>query len=231
MDEDEFDKFADKYQRTLEQSLPRSGDDVGFFTEYKVKDTASLARRLTGESAVRIMDFGAGVGASVPYFLEYFPGCELTCLDVSKRSLTIGESRFGENAAFCHFDGEKLAFADNSFDLVFSACVFHHTPPDRHVHFLNEIHRVLNPGGLAVVFEHNPLNPLTVRTVKHCPFDENAILIHANRLQQCANQAGFNKARVGYRLFFPYFLRWLRPLESWMTRLPLGAQYYVTAQK
>lgn len=73
MDEDEFDKFADEYQRTLEQSLPCSGDDVGFFAEYKVKETASLASRLTGVSALRIMDFGAGVGASVPYFLNFSP--------------------------------------------------------------------------------------------------------------------------------------------------------------
>ena len=152
---------------------------------------------------MRILDFGAGVGASVPHFLTYFPGCKLTCADVSKRSLTIAESRFDQLAVFCHFDGQILPFEDNSFDLVFSACVFHHIPGEQHIRLLSELHRVLGPDGLAVVFEHNPLNPLTVRTVNRCPFDKNATLIPATRLRRRTEKAGFKTCRVRYRLFFP----------------------------
>ena len=43
--------------------------------------------------------------------------------------------------------------------------------------------------------------------------------------------AGFGSIRCAYRMFFPGFLRFLRPLEKMMTRFPLGAQYRVSARR
>jgi len=42
--------------------------------------------------------------------------------------------------------------------------------------------------------------------------------------------AGFGAADVNYRIFFPHALRGLRPFESQLKWLPLGAQYYVAAR-
>ncbi len=92
---------------------------------------------------------------------------------------------------------------------------------------LSELRRGLRPGGLVMIYEHNPLNPLTVRAVRTCAFDENAVLIRAATLKERLVEAGFTGATARYRLFFPRALRLLRPLEQWMTWLPLGAQYYV----
>jgi SAM-dependent methyltransferase len=105
--------------------------------------------------------------------------------------------------------------------------VFHHIEPALHVGLLSELHRVLRPGGLVMIYEHNPLNPLTVHAVRTCPFDENAILIGARTLRERLVEAGFAGATARYRLFFPRALRLLRPLEQGMKWLPLGAQYYV----
>jgi hypothetical protein len=84
---------------------------------------------------------------------------------------------------------------------------------------------------VAVVFEHNPYNPLTVHAVKTCPFDANAVLIPARALLQHMKQAGFSTLVRRYRLFFPGPLRALRHLERRLAWLPLGAQYYVAARK
>ena len=46
-------------------------------------------------------------------------------------------------------DAENLDFADQSFDLVYSHGVLHHTPDT--LRAIGEIHRVLRPGGRAVV--------------------------------------------------------------------------------
>src|SRR5207245_4997879 len=46
-------------------------------------------------------------------------------------------------------DAENLDFNDNSFDLVYSHGVLHHTPDTARA--VREIHRVLRPGGRAVV--------------------------------------------------------------------------------
>jgi len=46
-------------------------------------------------------------------------------------------------------DAEGLDFPDNSFDLVYSHGVLHHTPDTAGA--IREIHRVLKPGGRAVI--------------------------------------------------------------------------------
>ena len=77
-----------------------------------------------------------------------------------------------------------------------------------------------------MVYEHNPWNPLTVQAVNTCPFDRNAVLVKAADMERRLRAAGFAKVRTRYRVFFPRALRWLRPLESRLGRVPLGAQYY-----
>ncbi len=224
MDEAEFDRFADEYRALHAANIRLSGESPEFFAEYKVADVADLlACRLVAEPA--ILDFGAGVGTSVPYFRKYFPRCRLTCLDVSHRSLEVGHARFGGQAEFVHFSGVRVPFAVGSFDLVFFACVLHHIAHDEHPALLAEARRVLRPGGMLVVFEHNPYNPLTVHAVNTCPFDANAVLLTPARLKRSAARAGFPPGVLRYRIFFPHALRALRPLERGLRWLPLGAQY------
>jgi hypothetical protein len=50
-------------------------------------------------------------------------------------------------------------------------------------------------------------------------------------MRRRALAAGFAAADVRYRIFFPHWARGLRPIEKWLTWLPLGAQYYVLARK
>jgi SAM-dependent methyltransferase len=232
MDRAEFDKFADEYQALHAANIRVSGESPEFFAEYKVRDLRELARRSGVLSQhARVLDFGAGVGTSAAYFPVYFPDSQLTCVDVSTKSLEIAMARFGENADFVAFDGARLPFADGTFDLAFSACVFHHIAAAAHAELLAEIRRVMRRDGQLMIFEHNPLNPLTVHAVNTCPFDENAVLIRARTMTQTLERAGFRETEVKYRIFFPRALRWLRPLENFLGWLPLGAQYYALAKK
>ncbi|TJW22620.1 MAG: class I SAM-dependent methyltransferase, partial [Mesorhizobium sp.] len=77
------------------------------------------------------------------------------------------------------------------------------------------------------LFEHNPWNPLTTHAVRNCAFDENAILIDSRDARKRMAAAGFSKSDVVYRIFFPRVLARLRPLERFLTRMPMGAQYFV----
>ena len=228
MKQSEFDKFAHEYAELHRANVAASGEDPEFFAEYKIRDLRDLyATREPGRMPNRILDFGAGIGASVAPIRRHLPDAQLTCVDVSVASLRIAAQRFPDKADFVAFDGVRLPLADGVFDCVFSACVFHHIEPALHVGLLAELRRVLRPGGLIMIFEHNPLNPLTVQAVRTCPFDENAILMRANTLKGRLVEAGFSGAAARYRLFFPRALRLLRPLERWMKWVPLGAQYYV----
>jgi len=224
MEEAEFDKFAAEYRAMHAANITLSGEQPEYFTEYKIIDIASEATRagVPTDSAC-VLDFGAGVGYSVPT-------AHVTCLDVSRKSLEMG-ALLHPAAEFKHFDGAAIPYAADSFEIALASCVFHHIPHSEHVRLLGEICRVLTPGGLLFVFEHNPLNPLTRHAVNTCPFDENAHLIGASTMRRRVLGGGFADAQVRYRVFFPHALQWLRPLEPRLTWLPLGAQYYVVARK
>jgi len=232
MDEAEFDKFALEYRNLHAANIRASGETPEYFAEYKVIDLAAELRKAgAAPPAPKVLDFGAGVGYSVPFFARHLPAARLTCLDVSKRSLELGASQHGSRAEFVHFDGARIPYDDDSFDAALASCVFHHIPHAEHVVLLAEIRRVLKPGGVLTVFEHNPLNPLTRHAVNTCEFDEHAELILAPTMRKRVRDAGFGSVAIRYRIFFPHALRALRGLEPHLTWLPLGAQYYVVARK
>jgi ubiquinone/menaquinone biosynthesis C-methylase UbiE len=226
MDQAEFDRFADEYYCLHAKSVAFSGERPEFFYEYKVRIMARLARR-HGISAQRILDFGSGVGNLVPYLRDAFAHAELMCADVSRRSLDLSAERFPGVARYINIDGNRLPLPDHTVDLAFSACVFHHIAHGEHASWLAELRRVCRPGALVCIFEHNPWNPLTRKAVRDCPFDEHAELITAPGMRHAMAKCGLHKPEVEYTLFFPHVLRSLRKMETWLSRIPLGAQYVV----
>ena len=231
MNKAEFDQFAQEYQSLHAENIQASGERPDFFAEYKVIDLAKELRKRNHQQRIKILDFGAGVGNSVPFFTKHISAADLTCTDVSTDSLAIAQNRYPDSATYVAFDGERLPFANESFDVVFTACVFHHIPAAEHITLLKELYRVLNNDGFLIVFEHNPYNPLTVRAVNTCEFDKNAVLIRAVALNGLMLQAGFKSTKSVYRIFFPRSLKLLRRLEPLLNWLPLGAQYYVCGGK
>ena len=231
MDVSEFDQFAHSYRDMHSKSIAASGENPDYFAEYKIRDVAKALGAMGTAAPMRLLDFGCGIGGSIPYFRHYLPQADLTGIDVSQKSLDIAEERYPGAATYLGFDGKTLPFADQTFDVVFTACVFHHIPEGEHVPLLAEIRRVLKPGGQFFIFEHNPRNPLTVAAVNNCPFDENAVLIDASLMLKRLAAAGFTRSRPVYRIFFPRLLKALRFLEPVLTSVPLGAQYYVRAVK
>jgi len=225
----EFDKFAADYLSTHQRNVAISGETPEYFARYKI----DIVRRLWNAAGLAepraILDFGTGVGNSLPHLARAFPRSAITALDVSAKSLAIAESRFAGLARFVRHGGGELPLADGGADLIFSSCVFHHIDAAEHVGVLTQLRRILAPGGRLVIFEHNPLNPVTRYIVATCEFDENAVLIPAGVFRDRQRAAGFAHVRRTYTGFFPGPLRALRPLERFMSALPLGAQYYTQA--
>lgn len=230
MDEAEFDRFADEYHGLHAANIRLSGETPEYFAEYKIVDVAQEFGRSGLAEPRAVLDFGAGIGYSVPFLAKHLPTARITCLDVSRKSLDLGRAKHGTAAEFRHFDGGEIPFAAATFDVALASCVFHHIPHREHVRMLAELRRVLAPTGLLFVFEHNPWNPLTRHAVNTCEFDEHAVLVGAGTMLERVRAAGFVAARTRYRIFFPHALRSWRPLEAKLTWLPLGAQYYVVAR-
>jgi SAM-dependent methyltransferase len=229
MDKAEFDRFADEYQDQHRQNISITGEVPEYFSEYKIRKLEEIVTR-NKLTVSTICDFGSGIGNSIPFFQKHFPNAVLTSADVSQRSLELSRIRY-PSADHLLLIENNIPVKDSSFDVAFSACVFHHIPSAEHVFWLSELHRVTRPGGLIAIFEHNPLNPLTVRAVNSCPFDVNAKLILATGLSRRLLDAGWTAPTAQYNVFFPRVLALLRPVEKYLHWLPLGAQYVVFARK
>ncbi|QOY62382.1 class I SAM-dependent methyltransferase [Lysobacter sp. H21R4] len=224
----EFDRYATQYRELHNASIAASGEESKYFAEYKAK-VAMVELGEAAQAPISVLDFGTGIGGSIGPLRRALPNAVLHGADISSESVAMAQERHGDHAIFSVIADDKLPYADASFDMVFVACVYHHIPVEQRGHWTTEIHRVLKPGGHILVFEHNMLNPLTMKVVRDCAFDEDAILLPRRELLDLVGQP-FNEVRARYIVFFPKTLAFLRSAERSLWWLPLGAQYYVHAR-
>jgi len=98
----------------------------------------------------RVLEIGAGIGTDLAQFAK--AGAIVTDLDLSAGHLELAKENFamrGLRGEFVLHDAETLPFDDNTFDVVYSNGVIHHTPNT--VSVVAEILRVLKPGGRVIV--------------------------------------------------------------------------------
>lgn len=104
-----------------------------------------------------VLEIGVGMGSHAQLIAprsRSFVGIDLTSTAVqgtSRRMKTFGLD--GPNVRIVQMDAEKLEFADDSFDFVWSWGVIHHSSDTRRI--LQEIHRVLKPGGRATTMVYH----------------------------------------------------------------------------
>ena len=97
-----------------------------------------------------VLEIGCGLGTDGAQFAK--AGAHYTGIDLTDAAVNLARRRFeifNLHGSFCVGDAERLDFPDNSFDLVYSHGVLHHTPDTQAA--VREIHRVLRPGGRAIV--------------------------------------------------------------------------------
>lgn len=97
-----------------------------------------------------VLEVGGGMGADLAQFAR--AGAHVTDLDLSSGHLSHAMENFrlrGLKGKFVHHDAEDIPFADNTFDVVYTNGVIHHTPNTSRV--VAEIYRVLKPGGKAII--------------------------------------------------------------------------------
>jgi SAM-dependent methyltransferase len=126
-----FYELVEAHRYTKEWHIPRAAD-------------------FAGARGLNVLEIGCGLGTDGAQFAE--AGADYTGVDLTEAAVDLARKRFelfslpGE---FQTADAENLDFADESFDLVYSHGVLHHTPETGKA--IREIHRVLRPGGRAVV--------------------------------------------------------------------------------
>jgi SAM-dependent methyltransferase len=225
--EAEFDAYAAEYDAALARGLSISGEAKNYFAKSRVVWLARSLARLHKHPR-KAMDFGCGTGSATPFLLNELKLDSLLGVDASPQSVAIARHRYGDAAQFVLL-GEYRP--ENLFDLAFCNGVFHHIAPDERATAVDVIYSSLRPGGLFAFCENNPWNPGTRYVMRRIPFDRNAITLSPPAARRLLRKAGFELLQTDFLFFFPRLLAWLRPLESGLARLPLGAQYQILCQK
>ena len=127
-----------------------------FFDEverHRYEEYASWMREVMGFdhfAGKRLLEVGCGMGTDLLQFAR--GGANVTGVDLTPRSVETSRHHlelYGQSGDFALSDAENLPFTDQSFDVVYSNGVLHHTPDTARA--IGEVHRVLRPGGLARV--------------------------------------------------------------------------------
>jgi SAM-dependent methyltransferase len=229
MNDAEFDQFDSTYKAEMDKSISFAGQSHDFFMRAKVECIVDLASRYYDHpGTLSILDFGCGVGLTSSMLVPYF--ARVTGVDVSEK--LVARARQAVPAAnFSGYDGTRIPADEATFDIVVAVNVFHHIVPEQRDALIADIYRVLKPGGMFVILEHNPWNPLTLKAVRNCAFDVDAILLKRSESKVRLRRAGFAGVASRFIIFVP-FAGWLHCLTmrclGW---LPLGAQYWAAGFK
>jgi SAM-dependent methyltransferase len=248
-----FDEHGADYSQKMDRALTVVGLEHDFFFEAKVRHILEARRRLgacaaerskrqcwslgqprlpavpdrlAANAAVRVLEIGCGIGLLTQRLRSMFN--DVWGIDPSISSLGQAAERGGRMIAA---DGLRTPFADESFHMVIAVCVLHHVPLDQRAAFLAEAARITRRGGLVLLCEHNPWNPLTRLVVGRCELDRDAVLLTQTEARRRLIAAGLSNIRSSYILFFPWrgaVWRWLEARLAW---LPLGGQYVIDAMR
>jgi ubiquinone/menaquinone biosynthesis C-methylase UbiE len=224
----EFDRLAPEYKELLNDSVREYfAPGSEFFVSRKIDMLVEFAASQGIDTRQAIwLDVGCGQGDLIRAAQHHF-GKAMGC-DVS--SGMIAECRDLE--VVHQPDPMRLPFPNSSVDWITAVCIFHHVVPSERAPLIADICRVLRPGGVFAIIEHNPFNPAVQLIVRRTPVDENAKLLTAGNSRRLMRRASLQTVGTRYFLYVPQRLySWAGSIEQLLDRVPLGGQYVVFGRK
>ena len=144
-----------------------------------------------------ILDVGCGTGSFVVLLARQFPAAKVTGLDPDPKALRRAQAKIARAAVSVQLDrgfADQLPYQRDSFDRVFSSFMFHHLEEHEKEKSLNEVSRVLKPGGsfhlLDFTADHGTHGFLSRLFHSHARMKDNT----DERLLQLIGHAGLKNA-------------------------------------
>lgn len=148
----------------------------GFFRqleEYRYQKLNYLPRLVdfSRYQGKRLLEVGCGVGTDLVRFAV--AGAHVSGIDLSQTAIDLAGRNFtmhGLKADLFVMNGECMQFPDNSFEVVYAHGVLQYTADTGKM--IAEIHRVLEPGGEAIMMVYNRISWLNLmRKVTNVPLE------------------------------------------------------------
>lgn len=118
-----------------------------------------------------LLEVGCGAGIDLVRFAR--AGAEVTGIDISKTAVELAQKNIeqhGLQADLRVMNGECMKFPENTFDVVYAHGVLQYTADTGKM--IREIHRVLKPGGQAILMVYNRNSWLNLmRQVTNVPLE------------------------------------------------------------
>jgi ubiquinone/menaquinone biosynthesis C-methylase UbiE len=175
-----------------------------------------------------VLDVGCGTGTTDQFLVSRVGN--LDGVDISEEMLEKARVNV-PSGTFRWYDGDKLPFRDESFDVVLAICVLHHVPISQRFKLISEMVRVTRSHGVVAIFEHNPLNPMTRHAVNSCELDHDAMLVLPRETLRLLKDAAQCQPHHHHYLFSPFGGEVGRALDRRLRRLPVGGQYVAWVQR
>jgi 2-polyprenyl-3-methyl-5-hydroxy-6-metoxy-1,4-benzoquinol methylase len=220
----EFDGVAANYRELVDHNVRVTGESSDYFAAYKAE---YVARKIAPRAEGRLLDYGCGVGLLSRHLKDRLGALRIDGFDVSKDSVSRVDADLRRQGTF----STSLSELGQAYDVVVLCNVLHHVKPAGRRGVIREAASRLADGGKLVIFEHNPINPLTRWVVSQCSFDQDAILLPSRETQAYFRPNGLRLLWRDYIVFFPRWLGRFRPLEPSLAWCPLGAQYVVVGSR
>ena len=167
-----------------------------------------------------VLDIGVGTGNLLLKVKRAVPDATVVGLDSDAASLAFAATKASQlmtDVQLDHGDATHLAYADATFDRVLSAFLLHHLSEAQQLRMLQQVRRVLKPGGSLHLLDFTPggkgmvFRPLSVevsrrrrhgtRSERHP--DSGQTLALANQAQLFGgSEVGRGKSRLGHHAFY-----------------------------
>jgi len=193
-----FDSFAESY------------DNTAFYNNLGTRYVSEIDEKIlkkyienTNDSSLHILDIGVGTGRNIALFKSY-PNAEITGIDISEKMMKKAREKYSDDPRIKLLKSnlaEKNDFEKDYFDIMLCIRVIKYI--NNWPHFLEEVHKILKPGGVFVLEISNLYSVQFFGRNKKCNYS----LFKLEEVLDILRKTGFSLINIegGLRIPFPLY--------------------------